>query len=895
MSRKDKEFEQFLREARGVPRNVTQQIADNRYGGQTQTFRAEKSPEEEDAYQKARQAFELQLARQEATTDVVDLKDKDGNILKDSRNRNRKTRVAAETEGLTPEEEERFGVVGFVPSAGQVEQAFERSREASAKIDETERQNKRISPAYWVTQADFNQAFGRNYNPMSKEDQRDFFQLVQNAPGATRRTDVAGADVGAVVPSRQRPSSLPTFQDVDGIKVPETALGYTQREQEAARLSGFKTAEEAKKMVGSYSEKPDYVVKREAEDVVNLPKQMEFLGISKKPSKPESKTLPYSDRQRNPLEDPRKALKFVQQYAPETLTPEQKRALGVYDPNLPYSRRGAGANYLPRDTSAAPAPEPPPAPDPEPLYGIEGPGYDRNKPLETSANFPERAPEGWEKQSVTGRPSEPTPRQIPSPSELLGLGAPKQPKPEISAAQDAARRTLGLAPQQAAKTPPAPDLSGVGLYGGVLGQMRFARGQRPSQQEVGVMGPSRSEAELSRMMRDARESEPAPAPELPPPPAPDPESLSDLELARMKRDAKESEPSGLSQAMRLAQGAGEFGRNLDQAAGRKVREAGQKISDIAKRFRTQRDENARKNIERLEAQGIRVPGFDVAEKGFGQHGDFPAQGSEDFQGQLLSKSLVNLPLGPDETIEDRRKEIVQYYKEKMLPSEYAKTWGFASDEPSPELPGRFDMDPIRSKTPVTTQSFNAPQKRSSTTAPQQVASAISANQKKQFAQSSPISQEMASRLLAAQTPGQVSTPLTGRPLTTQERDRFKFDSDVPASVAASMNRVSPVRTSLGQEPLTQTEKSIAGGKKGEREMASFTKDMSDAEVNVEFEKIFGKEQRNLSTEMKKDMIERFRLGELMQQGGGIMGMNPMYEMEIDPDTGELKLNPKKRD
>jgi hypothetical protein len=150
-------------------------------------------------------------------------------------------------------------------------------------------------------------------------------------------------------------------------------------------------------------------------------------------------------------------------------------------------------------------------------------------------------------------------------------------------------------------------------------------------------------------------------------------------------------------------------------------------------------------------------------------------------------------------------------------------------------------------------------------------------------------------MLSVQTPGQVSTPLTGRDLTTQDRDRFKFDSAVPASVAASMNRVSPVRTPLGQEPLTQTEKRIAGGKKGEREMASFTKGMSAAEINAEFEKIFGKEQRNLSTEMKKDMIERFRLGELMQEGGGIMGMNPMYEMEIDPDTGELKLTPKKRD
>ena len=185
-------------------------------------------------------------------------------------------------------------------------------------------------------------------------------------------------------------------------------------------------------------------------------------------------------------------------------------------------------------------------------------------------------------------------------------------------------------------------------------------------------------------------------------------------------------------------------------------------------------------------------------------------------------------------------------------------------------------------------------RRKSNEAPTAAAATISRQQNPNFNVQSPISQEMASRLLAAQTPGQVSTPLTGRPLTTQAGDRFKFDSSVPASVASAINRVTPVRTPLGQEPLTQTERSIAGGKQGEREMASFTKGMSDAEVNAEFEKIFGKETQDLSIEMKKDMIERFRLGELMQDGG-IMGMNPMYEMEIDPDTGELRLNPKKRD
>jgi len=772
MAKNGKGFEKFLREEAPA---------------KSQFFRAtNKSPEEEAAYQAAQRAFDLQLQRQNATTQVVTktytAKDKDGNDV----TKTYKERVPKTDVDLTN-----------VPSEQEVEQAFETSRKASLAVDDT----KKISPSYWVTQKDFQDAFGRRYDAMSEQDRQDFFGLVGSSQP---RRYTEGPAAGQVIPSTRRPDFIPTYQDVDGVRVPETALGYTQKEQEAARLSGFKTAEEAKKMGGVYSPKPDFVIKREAEDVVNLPKQMKLLGISPKPSKSESQTLPYSDRQSNPLEDPTNLLKFVQQYAPETLTAAQKAALGMegeYRRDLPYARRAAGLEGTP---------PPPPAP-PELLRAPE-PETKKANEIPELLRAPAKRPTRREKIEATGKK------------------------------------------------------------------------QRESMETRGISVPGFDVAEKGFGQFNPLE----PAPEL------ESSVVSDLELARMKRDSKESEPSGLSQAMGLAQGVGQFAKNLDQAAGRKIRETGQKVSDIAKQFRTQRDENFRKNIERLEAKGIKVPGFDVGEKGFGQHGNYPAQGKEDFQGQLLSKSLVNLPLGPDETIEDRRKEIVQYYKEKMLPSEYAKTWGFASDEPSPELPGRFDMDPIRSKTPVTTQSFNAPQKRSSTTAPQQVAGAISGNQKKQFAQSSPISQEMASRMISVQTPGQLSTQLTGRPLTTQERDRFKFDSAVPASVAASMNKITPVRTPLGQEPLTQTEKPIGGGKKGEREMASFTKGMSDAEVNAEFEKLFGKEQRNLSTEMKKDMIERFKLGELMQEGGGIMGINPMYEMEIDPDTGELKLNPKKK-
>ena len=493
-----------------------------------------------------------------------------------------------------------------------------------------------------------------------------------------------------------------------------------------------------------------------------------------------SSVMPYGQRTGSPLEDPNELQGFVDRFAPEKgeNLPYRRRAGGIPTvsvsptpppapaPDLPPppapvptpirqteeekelqklrdqlknaedfiggQRSAVGPSMYPaipasmaaRIASYTPPPELPEAPAPElgprkgqfpawymrmqnqplpPSPPVEGLPYDRTKPLEKSENLPETPPSDWWKQSVTARP------------------------PGIS--------------QEFSPT----DLSGVGLYGGVLGQMRFARGQKPSQPEVGAMGPSRSEAELSRMMRDAREApsavgsstfpgipssvasliaaySPAPAPD--PAPAPEaPASFSDLELAKMKRDARESEsrktpvpsprellglgslppstqettpgteaarrtlgisptekrktpqsltpeqrkqgqqrvnreaeatlvfnpetreweyknlpprgfdswsqyndvmlqqmaadeasdsregfgpgarkPSGLEQAMRLAQGAGEFGRNLDQAAGRKVREVGQKIGEIAKSM-GEKSKTARSRIA--------VPGVDV--------------------------------------------------------------------------------------------------------------------------------------------------------------------------------------------------------------------------------------------------------------------------------------------
>ena len=219
-------------------------------------------------------------------------------------------------------------------SGEQLELAASEARKAQAVVDQQKADSSKISPAYWVTQKDFSDAFGRSYNPRNEQDRQDFFNLVRNAPGARRRTDVAGADVGAVVPTTTRPSSLPTFQDIDGVKVPESALGYTQREQEAARLSGFKTAEEAKAMGGAFSWKPeksDSEIQKEVDKQLQLSKDLSKIGVfgTTVPEKKPTGGLPYSEREPSPLEGKMDALKFVQKYAPETLTPEQKKALGI--------------------------------------------------------------------------------------------------------------------------------------------------------------------------------------------------------------------------------------------------------------------------------------------------------------------------------------------------------------------------------------------------------------------------------------------------------------------------------------------------------------------------------------------------------------------------------------
>jgi len=584
-------------------------------------------------------------------------------------------------------------------SVENIEKAYAKSREASQAVDQARKDSTRISPAYWVTQTDFQDTFGRRYNPMNPQDQRDFFSLVQNAPGATRRTDVAGADVGAVIASRQRPESLPTYQDIGGVKVPENALGYTKEQQQAARLSGFKTAEQAQQYSGTYSEKPRYAIQRDVDKNLALDRQMNLLGImrsSQKPSKKEE--LPYSEREGGPLEDPKDILKYIQQYAPETLTPEQKAALGM--------------------------------------------------------------------------------------------------QPELSAEPYAARAGI----EAKKPTPPTPPLMtpGVDVEGPPLSARGLSQLKRDAQEEVPQGYKSWSEYNDAQLNRIRGEEE----------------SQSTEGLGAGRR-----EPSALEQGIRAVQAGQQFGQNLVGAAVGQGKKAMDKVSSIAKAMV---DKQRRAGM--AQAIGVSQP-----------HGGMPLD-----QQQLLRLWSLKNPGKTDVTVG----ELEEFGKTIYTPTE-------------------ADVEEFGQGMEVGPADFNV---NAPSAATQQ------------------IMRQMGGRGTAAP----LATPTGTKPLT---RGRFEFDSELPSAVKSSIDRMSAMPQVQTTQPLTKISDKAKTQEK--RKTLSFTYGMSDAEVSAEYEKIFGREGKNLPIEVKKDMIERYRLGE-MAESGAIFGGDPMYEMEIDPNTGELKLNPKSK-
>jgi hypothetical protein len=601
-------------------------------------------------------------------------------------------------------EELLYQITSKIPESqiqATAENAIEARRKGGYTVDD-DNSNKRISPVYWVTQNDFKQAFGRNYNPMNETDRQDFFSLVQNAPGARRRTDVAGADVGAVIASRQRPESLPTYQDIDGVKIPETAFGYTAKEQKRARDLGFKSIQDfkdAEKYDGSYSDQPRRLIQQEVDKNLALDRQINLLGIMKSSQKPSKKEeLPYSEREGGPLEDPKDILKYIQQYAPETLTPEQKAALGM--------------------------------------------------------------------------------------------------QPELSAEPYAARAGI----EAKKPTPPTSSLMtpGVDVEGPPLSARGLSQLKRDAQEEVPQGYKSWSEYNDAQLNRIRGEEE----------------SQSTEGLGAGRR-----EPSALEQGIRAVQAGQQFGQNLVGAAVGQGKKAMDKVSSIAKAMV---DKQRRAGM--AQAIGVSQP-----------HGGMPLD-----QQQLLRLWSLKNPGKTDVTVGELE--------------EFGKTIYTPTEADVEEFGQGMEVGPADFN-------INAP---------------------------SAVTQQIMRQMGGRGATSPLATPTGTKPLT---RGRFEFDSELPAAVKSSIDRMSAMPQVQTTQPLTKISDKAQTQEK--RKTLSFTEGMSDAEVSAEYEKIFGREGKNLPIEVKKDMIERYRLGE-MAESGAIFGGDPMYEMEIDPETGELKLNPKSK-
>ena len=131
--------------------------------------------------------------------------------------------------------------------------------------------------------------------------------------------------------------------------------------------------------------------------------------------------------------------------------------------------------------------------------------------------------------------------------------------------------------------------------------------------------------------------------------------------------------------------------------------------------------------------------------------------------------------------------------------------------------------------------------------PKEVKDLLDKLKDEKFNTQSPITKNMASRILQVQTPGQapIQTPISSMPLT-------------PQTAAEYINSIAREMKPIGAEGIRQriTPKTSP---------MSFTEGMSEAEVDQEFERIFGKptSQRlsGISLNAKRDMIGRYKLKE----------------------------------
>jgi len=136
----------------------------------------------------------------------------------------------------------------------QINMLAQSSRAASSVVDQQRKAAKKISPVYKVTFGDFKAATGMDYDPMSREHQRLFFDL--NARGAPNLPATTGVGQGPAYGSfesavmRERPKNIPQFGTpeayydvVDGQLAATTPQSRAREAEEVASLQSRLKAE----------------------------------------------------------------------------------------------------------------------------------------------------------------------------------------------------------------------------------------------------------------------------------------------------------------------------------------------------------------------------------------------------------------------------------------------------------------------------------------------------------------------------------------------------------------------------------------------------------------------------------------------------------------------------
>ena len=174
---------------------------------------------------------------------------------------------------------------------------FEQDKAASAG-------DKRISPVYWVTNADFERATGHKYDPMSAEDRRLFFDL--NASGKSTVSPTAGVGQGPAYDSpeyhtmRTRPDNIPQFGTPQARydRLPDGTIANTtqqsrdraQKEADDAAASKWNKAKEALK---------DQEIQAKANKIVGGELAMDYINSWKDRIDTEAKAKNLEDQRRD--------------------------------------------------------------------------------------------------------------------------------------------------------------------------------------------------------------------------------------------------------------------------------------------------------------------------------------------------------------------------------------------------------------------------------------------------------------------------------------------------------------------------------------------------------------------------------------------------------------------